>query len=127
MLPDNPTRKFRIKVLGIGGAGCNAARHFARLNLPDLPCVLLNTDAAALGQAGSEPKVLMGFKSMRGLGAGGDPERGRQAAEEDRDQIRAACDGVDLVFIIAGLGGGTGTGAGPVVARIAKESGALVL
>ena len=64
---------------------------------------------------------------MRGLGAGGDPERGRQAAEEDRDQIRAVCEGADLIFLIAGLGGGTGTGAGPVVARIAKEAGALVL
>jgi len=127
MSPENSIRKFTIKVLGIGGAGCNAARHFARLNLPDVPCALLNTDAAALGQATSESKVLLGFKSMRGLGAGGDPERGRQAAEEDRDQIRAACEGADLIFIIAGVGGGTGTGAGPVVARIAKESGALVL
>ena len=117
MSPEDSVRKFTIKVLGIGGAGCNAARHFASLNLPDVPCALLNTDAA----------VLLGFKSMRGLGAGGDPERGRQAAEEDRDQIRAACEGADLIFIIAGLGGGTGTGAGPVVARIAKESGALVL
>lgn len=120
-------RKFTIKVLGVGGAGCNAARHFARLNLPDVSCALLNTDAAALAQAAEQTKVLLGFKSMRGLGAGGDPERGRQAAEEDRDQIRALCEGVDLLFLIAGLGGGTGTGAGPVIARIAKESGALVL
>jgi len=127
MSPENSIRKFTIKVLGIGGAGCNAARHFAQLNLLDVSCALLNTDAAALGQPTSETKVLLGFKSMRGLGAGGDPERGRQAAEEDRDQIRAACEGADLVFLIAGLGGGTGTGAGPVVARIAKESGALVL
>ena len=127
MFPENSIRKFTIKVLGIGGAGCNAARHFSRLNLPDVPCTLLNTDAAALAQATSESKVLLGFKSMRGLGAGGDPERGRQAAEEDRDQIRELCDGADLIFLIAGLGGGTGTGAGPVVARIAKESGALVL
>ena len=127
MSPEGSIRKFTIKVLGIGGAGCNAARHFASLSLPDVPCVLLNTDAAALAQATSETKVLLGFKSMRGLGAGGDPERGRQAAEEDRDQVRAICEGADLVFLIAGLGGGTGTGAGPVVARIAKESGALVL
>lgn len=127
MSPEGSIRKFTIKVLGIGGAGCNAARHFAALNLPDVPCVLLNTDAAALAQATSETKVLLGFKSMRGLGAGGDPERGRQAAEEDRDQVRAICEGADLIFLIAGLGGGTGTGAGPVVARIAKEAGALVL
>jgi cell division protein FtsZ len=127
MSPDNSIRKFTIKVLGVGGAGCNAARHFARLNLPDVPCALVNTDAAALGQAIAETKVLLGFKSMRGLGAGGDPERGRQAAEEDRDQIRALCEGADLIFLIAGLGGGTGTGAGPVIARIAKESGAVVL
>lgn len=127
MSPENSIRKFTIKVLGIGGAGCNAARHFARLNLPDVPCALVNTDAAALAQAVSETKVLLGFKSMRGLGAGGDPERGRHAAEEDRDQIRALCEGADLIFLIAGLGGGTGTGAGPVIARIASESGALVL
>jgi cell division protein FtsZ len=127
MSPEVSIRKFTIKVFGIGGAGCNAARHIAGLNLPDVPCVFLNTDAAALAQAPSENKVLLGFKSMRGLGAGGDPERGRQAAEEDRDEIRAACEGADLVFLIAGLGGGTGTGAGPVVARIAKEAGALVL
>jgi cell division protein FtsZ len=128
MAPELSIRKFTIKVLGVGGAGCNAARHFARLNQPDVPCTLLNTDAAALAQAiSSESKMLLGFKSMRGLGAGGDPERGRQAAEEDRDQVRAQCEGADLVFLIAGLGGGTGTGAGPVVARIAKEAGALVL
>lgn len=127
MSPEGSIRKFTIKVLGIGGAGCNAARHFASMDLPDVPCVLLNTDAAALAQATSETKVLLGFKSMRGLGAGGDPERGRQAAEEDRDQVRTACEGADLIFLVAGLGGGTGTGAGPVVARIAKEAGALVL
>jgi cell division protein FtsZ len=127
MSTEGSIRKFTIKVLGIGGAGCNAARHFASLNLRDVPCVLLNTDAAALAQAASETKVLLGFKSMRGLGAGGDPERGRQSAEEDRDQIRAICEDADLIFLIAGLGGGTGTGAGPLVARIAKEAGALVL
>src|SRR5436190_17631840 len=127
MSPEASIRKFTIKVLGIGGAGCNAARHFARLDLPDVSCALLNTDAAALGQTPSDPKVLLGFKSMRGLGAGGDPERGRQAAEEDRDQIRAVCEGADLIFLIAGLGGGTGTGAGPILCRIAKEAGALVL
>ncbi len=127
MSPEGSIRTFKIKVLGIGGAGCNAARHFSRLELPDVTCGFLNTDAAALGQAPAENKVLLGFKSMRGLGAGGDPERGRQAAEEDRDQIRALCEGTDLIFLIAGLGGGTGTGAGPVVARIAKEAGALVL
>lgn len=127
MSPESSIRKFTIKVFGVGGAGCNAARHFARLNLPDVPCALLNTDAAALAQDGPDTKVLLGFKSMRGLGAGGDPERGRQAAEEDREQIRGLCEGADLIFLIAGLGGGTGTGAGPVIARMAKESGALVL
>src|SRR5262245_8298785 len=120
-------RRFTIKVFGVGGAGCNAARHFAHLRLPDVPCALLNTDAAALAQEGPDTRLVLGFQSMRGLGAGGDPERGRQAAEEDRDKIRALCEGADLIFLIAGLGGGTGTGAGPVVARIAKESGALVL
>jgi len=88
---------------------------------------LLNTDAAALERTPGPRRILIGARSMRGLGAGGDPERGRVAAEEDAAVIRTLCDGADVVFVIAGMGGGTGTGAAPVVARIAREAGALVL
>jgi cell division protein FtsZ len=120
-------KSFHLKVIGVGGAGCNAVAHLARAPLDSVTYALLNTDAAALSRISVENKIILGFKTMRGLGAGGDPDRGRVAAEEDADQIRALCQGADLVFLIAGLGGGTGTGAGPVVARIAKEAGALAL
>ncbi len=120
-------KAFAIKVIGIGGAGCNAVVHFARTPLDGVQYAALNTDAAALSRMPVENKIILGFKSMRGLGAGGDPERGRLAAEEDCEKIRALCQGTDLVFLVAGLGGGTGTGAGPIAARIAKECGALVL
>jgi cell division protein FtsZ len=120
-------KKFQIKVIGIGGAGGNAVAHLARASLSDVRYAVLNTDAAALSRMSVENRVVLGSKSMRGLGAGGDPERGRLAAEEDHETVRALCEGTDLVFLVAGLGGGTGTGAGPIVARIAKECGALVL
>jgi len=116
-----------IKVLGVGGAGCNAVNYLATQSLTGLSFALLNTDAAALEQSTVEPKLVLGAKSARGLGAGGDPERGRAAAEEDIANIRALCEGHEMVFVIAGLGGGTGTGASPVVAQVAKEAGALVL
>ena len=124
---DELSKTFQLKVIGIGGAGCNAVAHLARTSLNAVEYAALNTDAAALKRTAVENQISLGFKTMRGLGAGGDPERGRAAAEEDADKIRALCAGADLVFLVAGLGGGTGTGAGPVVARIAKESGALVL
>jgi cell division protein FtsZ len=118
---------FAIKVLGVGGAGSNAVNHLAREALPGVDFAVLNTDAAALAQSPVPSKLILGSKSSRGLGAGGDPERGRQSAEEDLETIRSLCQGSDIVFVVAGLGGGTGTGAGPVVARVAKECGALVL
>ncbi len=122
-----PRKTLSIKVLGVGGAGCNAVNHLARRSLSCVEFVVMNTDATALAQSGVARKLMLGSKSTRGLGAGGDPECGRAAAEEDLDQIRALCQGADVVFVIAGLGGGTGTGGAPVVARAAKESGALVL
>ncbi len=122
-----PVKSFQIKVLGIGGAGCNGVAHLARAPLEGVQYAVLNTDAAALSRIHVPGQVILGFKSMRGLGAGGDPERGRLAAEEDHEKIRAICEGADLVFLVAGLGGGTGTGASPVLARIARECGALVL
>jgi cell division protein FtsZ len=131
---DNPNmdvrplgKKFTIKVIGVGGAGCNAVAHLNREQVPGIEFIALNTDAASLAESPVSEKFVLGTKSARGLGAGGDPERGRGAAEEDADKIRALVKGADIVFVIAGLGGGTGTGAGPVVARLAKESGALVL
>lgn len=127
--PETPALKksFSIKVLGVGGAGCNAVNHLARENFPGVSFAVMNTDAPALAQSPVEVKINLGAKSTRGLGAGGDPERGRAAAEEDVAQIRSLCEGADVVFVVAGMGGGTGTGASPVVARIAKETGALVL
>jgi cell division protein FtsZ len=123
-----PTKKgFRIKVFGVGGAGCNAVNHIARAPFEGVEFVALNTDAAALGQLSVENKLIIGEKLTRGMGAGGDPERGRAAAEEDASKLKTLCEGVDVVFIAAGMGGGTGTGASPVIARLAKECGALVL
>jgi len=118
---------FVIKVLGVGGAGCNAVSHLAQQELVGVHFAALNTDAAALAQAAVATKLNLGAKTTRGLGAGGDPARGHAAAEETTAEIRALCEGAHVVFLIAGLGGGTGTGASPVVARLAKECGALVL
>ena len=131
MTPNETTgavkRNFRIKVFGVGGAGCNAVNHIARAPFDGVEFIALNTDAAALGQLSVPNKMVIGEKLTRGMGAGGDPERGRAAAEEDAAKLKALCDGVDVVFIAAGMGGGTGTGGSPVLARAAKECGALVL
>ena len=121
------TKSFSIRVLGVGGAGCNAVNHLARESLSGVHFAVLNTDAAALAQSAIETRIVLGAKTTRGLGSGGDPERGRAAAQEQVEQLRELCAGADVVFVVAGLGGGTGTGAGPVVARLAKEAGALVL
>ena len=118
---------FCIKVIGVGGAGCNALSHLAAEPLDGVAYAALNTDAPVLARAPVPTKIILGAKSARGLGAGGDPERGRAAAEEEGDKIRALCAGADIVFIVAGLGGGTGTGAAPVIARAAHDAGALVL
>ncbi len=120
-------RPFEIRVLGVGGAGGNAVGHLARAGLDGVQFAALNTDAAALARTPVARKINLGAKSTRGLGAGGDPQLGRAAAEEDAALVRALCDGANVVFVVAGLGGGTGTGGAPVVARIAKECGALVL
>jgi cell division protein FtsZ len=121
------TRSFRIKVFGVGGAGCNAVNHIAGAPFEGVEFIALNTDAAALRQLEVETKLVLGEKLTRGMGAGGDPERGRASAEEDAAKLKSLCEGADVIFIAAGMGGGTGTGASPVLARIAKECGALVL
>jgi cell division protein FtsZ len=125
-LPDQK-KSFSFKVFGIGGGGGNAVSHLARENLDGISFGAMNTDATALAQCAVPTKLLLGERLMRGLGAGGDVERGRNAAEAVIPKIRELCTGADIVFIAAGLGGGTGTGASPVVARVAKEAGALVL
>ena len=121
------TRELRIKVLGVGGAGCTAVAHLARENLAGVSFAVINTDASALAQSPIEQRLLIGTRSCRGLGAGGDLERGRTAAEEDSPAIAALTQNTDLVFVVAGLGGGTGSGATPVIARIARDCKALVL
>ncbi len=120
-------RKFVLKVFGIGGGGGNAVDYMARQDFGGVKFTAINTDAQALLHLGAAAQFTLGAKLTRGLGTGGDPDMGRAAAEEDLEKLRELCAGADIVCVVAGLGGGTGTGAGPVVARLAKESGALVL
>ena len=123
-----PVRKpLTIKVFGVGGCGGNVVSHISRAGFPGVQLIVLNTDSQALAQCPLPHKFNLGLELNGGLGAGGDPERGRAAAQEDEARLRELCTGVDMVFICAGLGGGTGTGAGPVLARVAKECGALSL
>jgi len=120
-------RSVAIKLIGVGGAGTNAVDRLKMESLARLQLVAINTDNQALSSSPVQDKVLIGMGSTRGLGAGGDPELGRQAAEDDREKVAAAVKDCDLVFIVAGMGGGTGGGASPIVAEIAAESGALVI
>jgi cell division protein FtsZ len=120
MLPD-------IKVVGVGGGGCNAVNRMIAARIPGVSFVAVNTDAQALMQSEAEARVRIGEKVTRGLGAGADPSRGERAAEESRDELYDTLRGADMVFVTAGMGGGTGTGAAPVVAEIAKDCGALTI
>ena len=119
--------KAKIKVIGIGGAGGNAVIHMMehKIQGPDFICA--NTDSQALDKAKGATILKLGDNLTKGLGAGANPEVGKQAAERDRDAITEMLDGADMVFITAGMGGGTGTGAAPVIAQIAKELGALTV
>lgn len=117
----------RVRVAGVGGAGGNAVRGMVRAQLRGVEFLAINTDAQALAQVGAPHSLRIGEKLTRGLGAGGNPEIGLRAAEESRDAIRAALGGSDMVFITAGMGGGTGTGASPAVAVTARELGALTV
>src|SRR5437773_7427868 len=124
----NPVnRDFALKVFGVGGAGCNAVEHISQSGLPGVRFAALNTDIQSLVDLSVECVVPLGSLLTRGLGAGGDPEIGRAAAEEETEGLRKLCAGAGVVVIMTGLGGGTGTGASPVLARVAKEAGALVL
>lgn len=114
-----------IKVVGVGGGGNNAVNRMIATGVKGVEFISINTDAQALAACHATRKIQIGARITKGLGAGADPEVGAKAAEESRDQILEALKGADLVFITAGMGGGTGTGAAPVVAECAKEAGAL--
>ncbi|NLA36342.1 MAG: cell division protein FtsZ [Actinobacteria bacterium] len=116
-----------IKVVGIGGGGCNAVNRMIDAGLKGVEFIAINTDAQALLMSDADVKLDIGRDLTRGLGAGSDPEVGRQAAEDHRAEVEEVLRGADMVFITAGEGGGTGTGAAPVVANIAKELGALTI
>ncbi len=125
--PSVPDSVARIKVIGVGGGGCNAVKRMIHSGLAGIEFWSVNTDAQALDNAAIANVLHIGQKLTRGLGAGGNPAIGQKAAEESRDEIAAALEGSDLVFITAGMGGGTGTGAAPIVAETAKEAGALTV
>lgn len=120
-------RNIAIKVVGVGGAGGNAVDRLKMENLERLQLAVLNTDNQALASSPVQEKVLLGANITRGLGAGGDPELGRVAAESDQGKITEVIKECDLIFLMAGMGGGTGSGAMPTIAELASESGALVV
>ena len=117
----------KIKVIGLGGSGCNAITRMVREQLHGVEFIAMNTDAQHLEITEAMERVQLGEKTTRGLGAGGDHNIGHRAAEESRDAIRDAVAGADMIFITAGMGGGTGTGSAPVVAEMAKQTGALTI
>jgi cell division protein FtsZ len=116
-----------IKVLGVGGAGCNAINRMIESGVTGVQFIAMNTDQQSLSMSKAHLKLPLGPQSSRGLGAGGNAEKGAVAAEESRDEVLAALQGADMVFITAGMGGGTGTGAAPVLASYARELGALTV
>jgi len=116
-----------LKVIGVGGGGGNAVTRMIEAGLTDVEFIVVNTDLQALQRCQAPTKIHIGSKLTRGLGAGGDPEIGRKAAEEDKDLIREHLEDTDMLFITAGMGGGTGTGAAPVIAKMAKELGILTV
>ncbi|MGB2992096.1 MAG: cell division protein FtsZ [Paenisporosarcina sp.] len=116
-----------IKVIGVGGGGNNAVNRMIEHGVKGVEFIAVNTDAQALNLSKSEVKLQIGAKLTRGLGAGANPEVGKKAAEESKEQIEEALRGADMVFVTAGMGGGTGTGAAPVIAQIAREIGALTV
>ncbi len=126
---EKASRPFRevIKVMGIGGGGNNALNHIARSGLVGVEFVGANTDMAHLQTSEADVRIVLGKELTRGLGAGADPEVGMKAAKESREEIRQILEGTDMVFLTAGMGGGTGTGSTPVIAEVAKEMGVLVV
>ena len=124
---DRYSNQANIKVVGVGGGGGNAVNRMISSGLSGVEFWAMNTDAQVLEMSSAPKKIQLGAKLTAGLGAGGDPTVGEKAAEESREDLLVALDGADMVFVTAGMGGGTGTGAAPVVAKIAKELGALTI
>lgn len=124
---DSVARNARMKVVGVGGAGGNAVNRMIDESLEGVEFIAVNTDLQALQQSASHIKIQIGRRLTRGLGAGARPEIGRQAIAESEEEVRSALSGADLVFVTAGMGGGTGTGAAPVIGRMARELGALCI
>ena len=127
MMEEEPAPRTKIRVFGVGGGGCNAVARMLNEGISGVEFCVLNTDAQALAVSPVPHKLAIGAKVTNGLGAGSDPAVGRQAALEDTERIIDLLEGADMVFVAAGLGGGTGTGAAPVVASLAKELGALTV
>jgi cell division protein FtsZ len=126
-LMDACSQSAVIKVIGVGGGGGNAVQHMVEANIEGVDFICANTDAQALKGMGARTSLQLGGSITKGLGAGANPDIGRQAASDDQDRIQEVIEGSDMLFITAGMGGGTGTGAAPVVARIAKEMGILTV
>ena len=116
-----------IKVIGVGGGGSNAVSRMAAEKTAGVELVAVNTDAQALTHVDADVRIRIGDKLTKGLGVGGEPARGLRAAEESRDELKEAVRGAEMVFVTAGMGGGTGTGASPIVAEVARECGALTI
>jgi cell division protein FtsZ len=123
----NMGRSAGIKIMGVGGGGCNAVNRMIAANVGNVEFVAINTDAQALLKSSAPDILQIGEKITKGLGVGGNPEVGKQAAEESIEEIKGRLVGADMVFVTAGMGGGTGTGAAPVIARLAKETGILTV
>src|SRR5499427_4280111 len=126
-IDEEPGPTARIKVIGVGGGGSNAVNRMVKSGLDGVEFLVANTDLQALTYNAAPIKVQIGSKLTKGLGAGADPNVGRSAALEDTDKIIQALDGADMIFVTTGLGGGTGTGAAPVIASLASELGALTV
>lgn len=126
-LSDSKTQNAVIKVIGVGGGGGNAVEHMMAQKIEGVEFICANTDAQALKNSSANTIIQLGEAITRGLGAGANPEIGRRSAEEDRERIKSVLTGADMIFITAGMGGGTGTGAAPIVAQIAKELGILTV
>lgn len=126
-LSENLAENAVIKVVGVGGGGCNALEHMLRQNIEGVDFICANTDAQALRNSSARHVIQLGPELTKGLGAGANPEVGKRAAQEDRMRIQEMLNGADMVFITAGMGGGTGTGAAPVIAEIARDMGILTV
>ena len=124
---DTQSQSAVIKVIGVGGGGGNAVEHMVEQNLDGVDFICANTDAQALKNSSARTTIQIGTNITKGLGAGANPEIGRESALEDRDRIQEMLDGSDMIFITAGMGGGTGTGGAPIVAQVAKEMGILTV